>query len=279
MANNMSYPLTPGGPDHYPVHPGSMLLTLVEPHKGYERAYNRWYERDHFYGGCLEGEYCISGARWVATRELKDLRWPQETDAAEPYDAGSFVAIYWVLAGHHDDWQRWSVPQLNKLYSNGRGFAERTHIHTNMYNYLGADYRDADPVPLTLALDRHFTGLVVMWFDGLDDRAPTESLEKLRAELLPALLANSDLEIAATFAPIRPPADQPPPQTPVKMGAGPGGPTRFCQLFFTDKDPKASLEALHAYAQAIERSGVARLSLAAPFTKTIIGTDTYVDQL
>ncbi len=32
-----------------------MLLTLVDPHKGFERAYNRWYERDHFYGGCMEG--------------------------------------------------------------------------------------------------------------------------------------------------------------------------------------------------------------------------------
>ena len=30
---------------------GSTLLTLVEPHRGQEVDYNRWYERDHFYAG------------------------------------------------------------------------------------------------------------------------------------------------------------------------------------------------------------------------------------
>ena len=33
------------------VRLGSMLFTLVEPHRGHEVAYNRWYERDHFYAG------------------------------------------------------------------------------------------------------------------------------------------------------------------------------------------------------------------------------------
>src|SRR5690606_13438681 len=27
---------------------GSALFTLVDPHRGHEVAYNRWYERDHF---------------------------------------------------------------------------------------------------------------------------------------------------------------------------------------------------------------------------------------
>ncbi len=28
---------------------GSALITMVEPHPGHERAYNRWYEDDHPY--------------------------------------------------------------------------------------------------------------------------------------------------------------------------------------------------------------------------------------
>ena len=32
-----------------------MLFTLVDPHLGHEVAYNRWYERDHYYGGCMIG--------------------------------------------------------------------------------------------------------------------------------------------------------------------------------------------------------------------------------
>src|SRR5690349_22962914 len=113
----MTYALTPGGPDHYPVQVGSMLVTLVEPHKGYERAFNRWYERDHFYGGCMEGAYCIAGARWVATRELKKLRWPAGTDVADPFDNGSYVAIYWALAGKHDEWQAWGGQRVRELYA------------------------------------------------------------------------------------------------------------------------------------------------------------------
>ena len=41
--------------DDYPVKLGAMLYTLVDPERGHEVAYNRWYERDHFYGGCMIG--------------------------------------------------------------------------------------------------------------------------------------------------------------------------------------------------------------------------------
>jgi len=51
-----------------------MLYTQVDPEPGYEVDYNRWYERDHFYGGCLVGPYLFAGSRWVAPRALKDLR-------------------------------------------------------------------------------------------------------------------------------------------------------------------------------------------------------------
>ena len=53
----------------YPVRVGSMLFTLVDPEKGHEVAYNRWYERDHFYAGCMVGPWLFAGSRWVAPRE------------------------------------------------------------------------------------------------------------------------------------------------------------------------------------------------------------------
>ncbi len=52
------------------VRLGSMLFTLVEPHRGHELAYNRWYETDHFYAGCMMGPWLFAGRRWVATRPL-----------------------------------------------------------------------------------------------------------------------------------------------------------------------------------------------------------------
>ncbi len=273
----MAYPLEPGKPEDYPVAPGSMLLTLVEPHKGYEVAFNRWYERDHYYGGCMEGAWTIAGARWVATRDLKDIRFPTQTDATSPnYDSGSFVALYWILDGKHDEWLEWSGKRVFELYSTGRGFPERSHVHTNLYTFLGADYRDEDPVPVTLALDRHFQGMTILWFDGLDGATPAESLAKLREKCLPDLLQGSEIEIAATWAPIL--SDEPR-DSPMDLGAGPGGKTRFCQLMFSDADPKQSMDRLQAYADAVKEAGIAELSLCAPFKKTIVGTDTYTDKL
>src|SRR3954464_11531926 len=37
----------------YPIKLGTLLFTMVEPHKGHELEYNRWYEHDHFYAGCM----------------------------------------------------------------------------------------------------------------------------------------------------------------------------------------------------------------------------------
>jgi hypothetical protein len=275
----MSYALEVGGPDHYPVQVGSMLVTLVEPHKGYEKAFNRWYERDHFYGGCMEGAETLAGARFVATRDLKNLRWPNTTTVADPVNSGSYVAIYWVQAGRHDKWTAWSTPQVRWLYENGRGFPERTHVHTSLYTLVGADYRDADPVPVALALDRRYAGLVIMWFDGLNGRTPQQSLAELRAKILPETLAGSKLEIAATLAPILPPKGSPPPQVPMKLGSGPGDETRFAQLFFLDDHPGDTLERLKAYGDRVREAGIAELQLAAPFIKTVVGTDKYVDEL
>ena len=84
----------------YPVRAGSMLYTLVDPSRGHEVAYNRWYERDHFYAGCLVGPWLFAGKRWVATRELKDLRFPEDSNVCTPVDRGSYLATYWV---HEDD--------------------------------------------------------------------------------------------------------------------------------------------------------------------------------
>ena len=135
--------------------------------RGIERAYNRWYERDHFYAGCMVGPWLFAGSRWVAPRSLKEQRWPSESIIAKPVDAGSYVAIYWVEKGHHaDHFDGWATSQVVDLYANGRGFPERTHVHTSMFDHLASVYRDEDPVPVDLALDHKYDGLFVLWWDA-----------------------------------------------------------------------------------------------------------------
>ena len=162
----MHNPLEVGGVDDYPVKVGSMLLTLVDPNPGYEKAYNRWYERDHFYGGCMVVPWLFAGSWEVATRPLKDLRWPADGPIAVPPDSGSYVAIYWVEQGHHHEHFAVVDQPIRDLYAHGRGFAERTHVHTSTFHYVDTTYRDDYPVAVELALDRGYDGLVVLWWDA-----------------------------------------------------------------------------------------------------------------
>ncbi len=274
----MNYPLEVGGVDDYPVKVGSMLMTLVDPSKGYEQAYNRWYERDHFYAGCMIGPWLFAGSRWVAPRELKDRRWPKDGGTvAAPYDAGSFIAIYWVEKGHHEDhFEAWAVPQVRDLYANGRGFAERRHVHTSLFDHIGSLYRDDDPVPIDLALDRGYPGLVVLWWDGPEGTEGSE-MHRVAGEHTRALLAGSAIEIASSWTPSAP--DEGPRDVPMDLGSPAGGPNRLVQLLFVDGDVREVLEPVRAYTDAVEADGLGRLQLAAPFFTTVVGTDTYVDQL
>ena len=256
----MSYePLKVGGVDEYPVKVGSMLLTLVDPNKGYERAYNRWYERDHFYGGCMIGPNTLAGSRWVAPRQLKDQRWPQSDNAvATPWDAGSYVAIYFVEKGHHDDFFGWGSKQVRALYGGGRGFNERTHVHTILYDHVGASYRDDDPVPVDLALDAAYDGIVLAWFDG--DPGDID-------------LSGTNIEIASKWVPT--PGQERPPGTPMDLGSGPGGADRTLRMFFVRGDVNDAVPAVRKFTDDTD----ATLVMAAPFFRTKVGTDTYVDDL
>ena len=274
----MTYPLEAGGIGDYPVRVGSMLLTMVDPHQGYEKAYNRWYERDHYYAGCMIGPWLFAGSRWVATRELKDARWPADSKAvADPIDHGSYVAIYWVEKGHHaDHFDDWARPQVADLYRDGRGFPKRTHTHTALFDYRGSSYRDGDPVPTVLALDHGYGGLVILWWDATSGSAA--DLLSALGEYTDAALAGSPVEIAAAFTPCEG-EEEVRKQQPMDLGSMPGGPERLVQLLFVHGDVRAALPAVQAYTDAVTGAGLATLALAAPWHRTVVGTDTYVDQL
>ena len=273
-----NYPLEPRGVEDYPVKVGSMLLTLVDPHQGFESAYNRWYERDHYIAGCLIGPYNFAGSRWVATRELKDLRWGTD-GVAKPIDAGSYVAIYWIEAGHHEDWDGWALKQVRWLYGNGRGFNERAHVHTATFDYVGSDYRDPDPVPVELALDHAYDGIVAVWLDGRGEVDAAALHARLRdSGALKTLLADSDVEIASSWTP-RPEFRNSRDSAPMALGSPGGGDNRLCQLFFVGGDVRAALPRFRAYTEQLDADGIADTLLVAPFVRTVVGTDTYVDQL
>ncbi len=263
----MPYPLEVGGVDDYRMKVGSMLLTLVDPNRGFEAAYNRWYERDHFYAGCMIGPFLFAGSRWVATRALKDARWPTDDETiASPPDAGSYVAIYWVEKGHHADhfdvWAR--APGARAL--RGRPGLRRTQAtRTPCCTTTSArSYRDADldAVPIELALDHGYDGLVIVWLDGRGGRDAARADEELAGDLAPALLADSPIEIVSSWTPSA--GENDPRDVPMDLGSKAGGPERLCQLLFVAGDVQAALPAIRRYTDAIESADLATVRLVAP---------------
>jgi hypothetical protein len=243
---------------------GSALFTLVEPHKGHEVAYNRWYERDHFYAGCMNGPFYFSGRRWVCTRHLKDQRLGSGDPLFGDDALGSYLALYWTPKGRFRDNTDWSTRQVHWLHANGRMFAERDHIHTLLYLYKGAEARDADGVPPELALDHPFRGLGAVIVEPSGDAAAPR----------PTLDAASSVALVLSFRAVPLPAD-----APVSQPGTEGAEHRELQLWFADDEPDAWWAAVGDYADTVAEAGDGRVRWASPFIPTVPGTDRYTDQL
>ena len=254
---------------------GSMLFTLVEPRPGHEVAYNRWYERDHFYAGCMIGPYQFAGQRWVATRALKQQRYPSGSPITPDPMKGSYLGIYWILAGHHDEWNRWAVDQVNKLHANGRMFAERDHIHTALYNYEWGAFRDGDQgVQAELALDHRFAGMIAVVGEHAEggDRAAVDGW--YQEVHLPGVLAGSPIAMCLAFSP-RPLLADAPSDVPREEGVD----RRFMHVYFVDDHPDAVAPHFATHGAEFEATGLGRILWVSPFVPTIPGSDTYTDQL
>jgi hypothetical protein len=63
------------------------------------------------------------------------------------------------------------------------------------------------------------------------------------------------------------------------LGTDGGSPERVVQLLFLEGDPASSWDRIRAYAARVDVGGAGRVTFAAPFLATVVGTDTYADQL
>ncbi len=278
--------MEPNGSDEA-VRVGAMLFTLVDPTRGHEVDYNRWYEEDHLYSGCMVGPWLFAGRRWVSTRPLKDLRMPEgvpdEAAVARPLDAGSYLATYFIHAGHEAEHFAWANKQVFELYDNGRGFDERHHAHTSLYFFVG-EHRGPSSVPAHMALDHPYGGLVSIHVDRENEVRHEEYSRWFDEVVAPTLLGgDGPVDLVLDWRPIIPKGSEG--NAPMELGTGPGTRQRSLQLLFCGAQPGGSFDPVRDWGtieevvERIEESGLATVRLAAPFIPTIPGTDTYTDQL
>ena len=256
-----------------PVRVGMMLYTLIEPHPGTHRAYNRWYERDHFYSGVMTLPGTLSGQRWVATPALRALRLPAESTVVRDPERGSFLTTYYVDAERIPEWDAEASAAVQGLAATGRLWPERDHVLTRFVDFAHAVYRDADPVPAVQTLDHRYPGLVTVVGRGSDGASRAATLDALRDELLPAALAGSPVESVLTFT-MRPFEGERPPDLPVD----PDPESRFLQLWFVAAAPDEVWDATFApLAARFADDPRVELEWMGGFVPTVPGTDTHVD--
>jgi hypothetical protein len=92
------------------------------------------------------------------------------------------------------------------------------------------------------------------------------------------LLDGSDIEIGASWS-VRPEFRESRDSAPMSLGSPGGKENRLCQLFFVRGDVRDALPRFKTYTEALAAEGLADTALVAPFLRTKVGTDTYVDQI
>ena len=261
----------------YGVALGSILVSLLEPSPGKARAFNRWYERDHFYAGCMTGEHFFAGRRFVATQPLKALRFPASSSAVADSSIGSFLALYWMERGHHREAEDWAVERVLWLGANGRmdGGGGRKAVHASFYSHRIAVCRDDDGVPPEVALDHPFPGVVLVISERPEGVSAEDRERWLIEEHLPRTLPGSDAALCLSLDPLQLPAE-----SPAYVAPAPGSERRALEIYFLDRDPRESWDALFGnLAQAHGAVGMGEIAFAAAFIPTLPGTDRYVDEV
>jgi hypothetical protein len=237
-----------------------------------QTAYDRWYEDDHYYAGAMAMPWMYAGRRWVATRDLQLLRYPEKSAVAQPVTAGCYLSTYWITDGRYDDHMKWTVGINKRLNRDARVYQDRTHVFTAFQDHEATVYRDGAAGPRDFhALDHPYAGLVVEVVDAESPEKRGELLEWLVGRHLPKRLAGSPAAMVTVFRPTPLPGDR---MTYVKQVEGVD--TRLTLLWFLETDPR---DCWAAHFTDLEEPPMARVELVAPFIPTVPGTDKYVDRL
>jgi hypothetical protein len=252
---------------------GGVLASLLQPAPGQARALHRWYERDHFYAGCMTGPGFFAGRRFVSTPALEARR--IASPALPTADAVSYLALYWMERDQQDAAERWAVDRVLGLQEQGRMATdvERTRLHASFHDHRWSALRDEDGVPPELALDHPFAGVVVVLSLRPED-VTTEARDAwLLAHELPATLPGSATALCLSLVPRPLPED-----SPVWVPPSEEDRRRHLELHFLERDPREAWPGSFAgLEERFAAAGMGEVQLAAGFVPTVPGTDRFAE--
>ncbi|MFJ3212593.1 hypothetical protein [Streptomyces flaveolus] len=259
---------------------GHALITMVEPHVGHERAYNRWYEDDHFFSGALFEPWLFAGRRWVATHDLQQLRYPKDsTGVADPITKGCYLGTYWITPGRLGDHKQWTFAVNRRLSAEDRINRDRDHVFTSFQDKAATVYRDQDVPNEVFSLMDPAPGLVLEVVDAPTAAARDELERWLAQEHLPSRVTpGGPVSSAMVFRTNGPDAGMKP-EVRARLAKVANDGRRLTVLWFLTEDPRDCWDHFTTEGDLVGRGGRGELSLIAPFIPSKMGTNTYDDQL
>lgn len=254
---------------------GGALITMPQAHAGREEAFNRWYEDDHYISGAMVGPWLFAGRRFVRCKLPRFAG-----SGMTPTEMGSFISLYWAIAGHVDDAWHWVQAALKELIADGRGPRDRTRVYSAMHDFEFAHIFDPAPMAEIHALDYPYRGLAVELIDAPDEGSRDGLLQWLRDDFIPAHRGPAGQCLAFVPRGLREErkdesGGKGKESGVVSLAIDPNPGCRVCLLWFLHEDPHDFWPGVFArHAAAIEASGQGKLVLLAPFVPTLPGTVT-----
>lgn len=141
-----------------PIKLSLAMMTLLDPARGAEKSFNRYYERERFYAAVMLGPSALSGGRFIARRSDKLAR--RTSDPATDIERGSFLNLYWVI-GDGEDLREWIQRQTKELEQAGRTNWDRVPYWAFRARFEWSASRDEDGVPPELVLEHRYLTLVL----------------------------------------------------------------------------------------------------------------------
>jgi hypothetical protein len=259
---------------------GHALITMVEPHPGHERAYNRWYEDDHFISGAMVMPWMFAGRRWVATRDLQLMRFPADSTFTEPLSNGCYLGTYWITPGRLDVHKQWAFAANRRLSADDRINRDRTHVFTSFQDLAGAVYAGDDVPRVEYALMDPHPGLLLEVVDAPTAEARDALEDWLLTEYLPARVGPATPADTAMVWRTNPPDPGMKPEVRAAAEKTANAGKRLTVIWLLTADPREVWDDfVLGEDDRIAAGGHGAVSLVAPFIPSRMGTNTYDDQL
>ena len=276
----MTDPIASTDPDHPLGLLGHLIVAIAEPFRDSIETYDEWFEGHHMYDAVLVGPGAFAAQRYVATRDLKALRYPGDGGVFADASTGSFVALYYLAPGTAEAHFAWSFPQNAWLVATGRNNADRTLVLTWLCDTAGAIVRTGHRVPPQVALDHPYAGIVMLWIERADDASLDDLRTALIDEHLPALVSgDTRVQQVQLWSPRDFPDTRGTPTTPGSVVVNQAVGRQFLAVCFLDDLPATRWESVFVpFGERLAADGVS-VRLAAPWVPTARGAGTRLDEL